>query len=64
MKRLGKYTGTIYGDDYVFSNFPECCTMISDEQADNEEFISKHHINDLKDCLTCCGCPAASGRRN
>lgn len=59
MKRLGKFTGTIYKEDYDFSNCPECCVQITDEQAKDEESITQHHIKDLIDCITCMGCPAA-----
>ena len=59
VKRLGKFTKTIYDEDYDFSQCPECCTQISDEDAENEEFIDKHHLRDLMDCVRCFGCPAA-----
>lgn len=32
---------------------------ISDEQANNEEWVNKRHLQDLRDCVTCCGCPMA-----
>lgn len=56
MKRLGKYSGRIYEEDEV-STMEECGTCITDEQAIDMEWISKHHINDLMKCVTCCGCP-------
>ena len=59
MKRLGKFTKTIYDENYDFSNCPECCVCLTDEEANNEEFINKHHIKDLMDCVTCMGCPAS-----
>lgn len=59
MKRLGKLTGTIYDNNYDFSQCPECCTCITDEQANDEEFIEQQHQKDLQDCITCFGCPAA-----
>ena len=61
MKRLGKFTKTIYDENYDFSNCPECCTLITDEQANDEKFINKHHIKDLMDCVRCLGCSAAKG---
>lgn len=61
MKRLGKFTMRIYDENYDFSKCPECCTQITDEQAKDEEFVSKHHIKDLMDCLRCLRCPAAKG---
>lgn len=63
MKRLGKFTGTIYDEDYDFSQYPECCHCITDEEAKDEEFIIDAHMNDLKDCVMCFGCPASHGRR-
>lgn len=59
MKRLGKFTMRIYDEDYDFSKCPECCTQITDEQAEDEEFVRKRHIGDLMGCLRCLGCPAA-----
>ena len=59
MKRLGKLTGTIYDNNYDFSQCPECCTCITDEQANDEEFVKQQHLKDLQDCMTCFGCPAA-----
>lgn len=59
MKRLGKFSAQIYeleeGD-----TMPECGTVISDEQANDEKFISKHHAKDLLDCVKCFGCPKAT----
>lgn len=63
MKRLGKFTKTIYAEDYDFSQCPECCTQISDEQAQDEEYINAHHFKDLLDCCGCFGCPAAQASK-
>lgn len=59
MKRLGKFTKTIYEDGCDFSQCPECCTQITDEQATDEDFINKRHVSDLMDCVRCFGCPAS-----
>lgn len=59
MKKLGKFTGKVYDDDYDFSKCPECCVCISDEEANDEDCIVQRHANDLLDCLSCRGCPAA-----
>lgn len=59
MKRLGHFTKTIYDENYDFSNCPECCLMITDEQANDEEFINQQHLKDLMNCITCMGCPAS-----
>ena len=63
MKRLGKFTKAIYDETYDFSQCPECCTCISDEEANNEKFIDQHHLKDLMDCVCCFGCPAAERNR-
>lgn len=58
MKRLGKYTGKIYEENEV-EQMQECGVCVSDEQANDEKYINEHHLQDLKDCVTCCGCPMA-----
>ena len=60
MKRLGKFTGKIYDDDFDFSKCLECCVCISPEQANDEKFIADRHTKDLLDCLNCMGCTAAT----
>lgn len=57
--RLGKFTGTLYQDDYDFESCPECCVCLSDDQANNEDFLSERHAKDILDCISCMGCPAA-----
>lgn len=59
MKRLGKFTGQIYDENYDFSNCPECCVCISDKKALDDKFIQEKHMNHLIDCLKCFGCPAS-----
>lgn len=59
MKRLGKFTGKVYDENYNFSNCPECCVCISEEQSKDEKYIADHHAKDLFDCLKCMGCPVA-----
>ena len=49
MKRLGKFTGKIYDDDFDFSKCLECCVCISPEQANDEKFIADRHTKDLLD---------------
>ena len=56
--RLGKYSGKLYTEDEV-KNMQECGVCVSDEQANNKEWINKQHLHDLKDCVTCYGCPMA-----
>ena len=59
MKRLGKFSGQIYEENEI-KDMPECGVVITDEQANDEEFISKHHVKDLLDCVKCFGCPKAT----
>lgn len=64
MKRLGKFTGRIYDDNYDFSNCPECCLMVPDRISENEEefqkYISEVMTKNRIDCAACfLGCPAA-----
>lgn len=59
MRKLGKFTGKVYGKDYDFSKCPECCVCISEQQSEDEQFIKERHTKDLMDCLTCMSCPAA-----
>lgn len=59
MRRLGKFTGKVYDENYDFSNCPECCVLITEAQANDEQFVSEHHLTDLMDCISCRGCPAA-----
>ena len=56
--RLGKYSGKIYSEEEA-KNMQECGVCISDEQANNEEWVNKRHLQDLRGCVTCCGCPMA-----
>lgn len=58
--RLGKFTKTLYPDDYDFSQCPECCRVIPDDKANDEGFINSLHLKDLMDCVQCFGCPAAN----
>lgn len=37
----------------------ECGVCIADEHAKDEEWVSKHHIQDLVECIACYGCPLA-----
>ena len=58
MKRLGKYSGKIYDENYDISQCKECCNVITDEQANDERFLNKKRAENLFDCLCCtCGCP-------
>lgn len=63
MKRLGKFTGDVYGEDFDFSECPECCTIITDEQAKDVQFRKEKHCQDLYTCIPCMGCPAAKAEK-
>ena len=60
MKRLGKYTGKIYDNNEEAKYAGECCTIITDVQANDDKFIENHHRKDLMNCFFNCGggCPA------
>jgi len=67
MKRLGKYTGTIYSEDYDFRNCPECCLVISEEEANDENFINERKAKNRLNCVMCVAsnspfkpCPASN----
>lgn len=56
--RLGKFSGRVYTEDEA-KNMKECGVCISDENAADEKWCQKHHLEDLMDCLKCFGCPMA-----
>lgn len=56
MKILGKLTGRIYEENKIH-DMEECGIQITDEQANDEEWIKQHHAKDLIDCGNCRGCP-------
>jgi len=58
MKRLGRFTGKVYSqEDYDGDIIKECCLLISDEQASDEDFIRKQHLKDIIVCSSCLGLP-------
>ena len=60
MKRLGFFTGKIYDDkDYNCRNYPECCLCLSDERAEDEEYLNKERLKNKIKCSGCNGCPAS-----
>lgn len=59
MKRLGKFTGQVYDENFDTSNIKECCTLITDVEANDDDFIDRHHVSDLMDCVICLGCEEA-----
>jgi hypothetical protein len=61
MKGLGMFSGTIYSDEDRL-NAPECCHVISDEQASDKSWTANKHAEDIQDCIRCMGCPKSQGR--
>lgn len=56
MKRLGKLSGKIYSDEEIKS-MPECGISVTDEQANDLEYIRMMHVLKSLDCEFCRGCP-------
>ena len=58
MKRIGFYSGNIYTEeDYKSDKIKECCTMITDEQSNDNEFCKTIKETTNKNCKGCDGCP-------
>lgn len=60
MKKLGKYSGTVY--DFYDKNIPECCSTIEAKLAEDKEYVQTQHQKDLMDCVMHClmsGAPAS-----
>lgn len=58
MKGFGLYTGRIYSDAER-KDAQECCRIVTDEQASDENYIRDMHMDDLLFCVLCVGCPEA-----
>lgn len=56
MKRLGKFSGKIYSEEEI-KTMQECGYAISDEQANDPEYIKELYSIVSSDCATCRGCP-------
>ena len=56
MKRLGMYSGRIYKENEI-KDMEECGLMISDEQANDKEWIANRHSEHIGQCSNCFGCP-------
>lgn len=54
MKRLGKFTGKVYDEN---EKPTECCTVMTHEQANDENWQMMKHALDTLDCNGCQGCP-------
>lgn len=58
MKRLGVYTGKIYSEnDYKEHKIDECAIIITDEQANDHNFIKSKYERIHNNCVNCIGCP-------
>ena len=60
MKRLGMYSGKIYESDYDVNQIEECCLCISDEEANNKEWIANKHSEHVGECSNCFSCPLSN----
>ena len=58
MKRLGFFTGKIYGEeDFNTDSIRECCLSITDSQAEDTEYIVDKYAACHSNCYGCYGCP-------
>lgn len=60
MKRLGHFSGKIYDENYDTNLIEECCLLIPDELAEDEEYLHSKHAKHLLICVQCRGCPMAN----
>lgn len=58
MKRLGLYSGRIYTQEDVDNyRIRECCLVLRDVEAENEQYVTEQYIKRHVDCSGCSGCP-------
>ena len=57
MKRLGLYSGHVYGDKEDYSG--ECCKILTEEQANDEKWLEDQRLVNTFKCALCGGCPVA-----
>lgn len=54
MKYLGKFTGKLYSSEEKQNGLIfECALQLSDDEAENEEYLSERRARDRLDCLFC-----------
>lgn len=58
MKRLGLFSGRIYEEDEV-KDMKECGMCITNEQAEDSNYIERIKDENLVKCGGCFGCPMA-----
>jgi hypothetical protein len=56
-KRLGVYSGRIYSESDDYSE--ECCKSLTDEQSNDEAWLSDQRLINSFKCMDCGGCPMA-----
>lgn len=56
MKRMGKFSGKVYSDEEI-KTMPECGIQLTDNQANNPEYVRILHSIKSIDCELCRGCP-------
>lgn len=59
MRRIGKFTGTLYDENYDFSLCTECCSCVSERDINDVDYMHELKIRNLISCLTCRGCPSS-----
>lgn len=59
MKRLGMYSGGIYEESEA-KGMKECGLCITDEQANNKDYIQEQKDKNFLKCSKCLGCPMAA----
>ena len=58
MKRFGSFSGRIYEDNEV-DKMQACGVCITDEQANDSDYIFELRTKHLARCMKCFGCPMA-----
>lgn len=58
MNRVGFYTGNIYRNGEL-PEVGECCTVVTDEELENEEKMNALRIAQKISCIGCNGCSAS-----
>ena len=58
MKRIGRFTNTVYNEDYDTSKITECCTLVEDKDVEEQTCLATNMKRKLE-CLQCMGCPTA-----
>ena len=59
MKRLGMFSGKVYEKSEV-ENMEECGLCITDEEANDKEWIKNKHDEHIAQCSNCFGCPLSN----